>query len=76
MRIRKIFFFISLIILCMSLTAMAMAGGHGAKGAPKASIVPGGDTINISGIILDSHKETIGEAFATPSARRYLAVWR
>ena len=38
------------------------AGGHGAKGAPKASIVPGGDTINVSGTILDSHKETIGEA--------------
>ncbi|MBW1788250.1 MAG: ArsB/NhaD family transporter [Deltaproteobacteria bacterium] len=39
-----------------------MAGGHGAKNVPKASIGPGGDTINISGIILDSHKEKIGEA--------------
>ena len=38
------------------------AGGHGAKGGPPKAVIPGGDTVNISGIILDSHKEAIDEA--------------
>ncbi|MBL7203945.1 MAG: ArsB/NhaD family transporter [Desulfobacteraceae bacterium] len=36
--------------------------GHGAKGGPPKAIIPGGDTINISGVVLDSHKEPIDQA--------------
>ncbi|MBW2708044.1 MAG: ArsB/NhaD family transporter [Deltaproteobacteria bacterium] len=36
--------------------------GHGAGGGPSKALIEGGDTINISGIILDSHKEPIDEA--------------
>jgi len=36
--------------------------GHGAKSGPPKAIIPGGETVNISGLILDSHKEPIDEA--------------
>jgi hypothetical protein len=39
--------------------------GHGAKGGPPKPVIEGGDTINVSGIVLDSHKEPIGEANVT-----------
>ena len=52
------------IVLIVSLIATPLiAGGHGAKNAPsEKTLIPGGDTINLSGMILDSHKEPIGEA--------------
>ena len=44
-------------------TSAAMAGGHGEKGAPspKAMILDG-VTVNLSGHILDNHKEPVAEA--------------
>ncbi|MDZ7697040.1 MAG: SLC13 family permease [Deltaproteobacteria bacterium] len=36
--------------------------GQGVKSAHSAPVVPGGDTVNISGTILDSHNEPIEEA--------------
>jgi len=50
----------ALIIGIMLIGSSALAG-HGAGAHPKAAIV-GGDTINISGIVLDSHKEPVDEA--------------
>ena len=62
MRIRNIHFFISLLILCLFSTGSALAGGHGSKSASKAPVIHGGDTVNISGIVLDSHNEPVNEA--------------
>ena len=39
----------------------ASAGGTGARGAHAKKAIPGGDIINLSGIMLDNHKEPIGE---------------
>ena len=50
----------ALIIGIMLIGSSALAG-HGAGAHPQAAIV-GGDTINISGIVLDSHKEPVDEA--------------
>jgi len=52
------------VIIILILTLMASPGlcGHGAKGGPAKAIMPDGDTINISGIVLDSHKEPIDQA--------------
>jgi hypothetical protein len=52
------------IVLIVSLIATPVqAGGHGAKSASsEKKLIPGGDTINLSGMIQDSHKEPIGEA--------------
>jgi len=36
--------------------------GHGAKSGPPAAAIAGGDTISVSGLILDNHKEPIDEA--------------
>ena len=36
--------------------------GHGSAGGPPKALIPDGDTVNISGIVLDSHKEPINEA--------------
>jgi Na+/H+ antiporter NhaD/arsenite permease-like protein len=56
----------SLIILIVILSAILMAtpalAGHGAKSGPPKPIIQDGDTINISGIILDTHVEPIDEA--------------
>ncbi|MCP4576578.1 MAG: ArsB/NhaD family transporter [Deltaproteobacteria bacterium] len=54
-----IFSFFAVALLLMSLPAFA---GHGAKGGPPKAVIEGGETINISGIVLDSHKEPINEA--------------
>jgi Na+/H+ antiporter NhaD/arsenite permease-like protein len=40
----------------------AMAGGHGAKGGPPKAVIEGGETVNVSGIIMDTHHEPIDEA--------------
>jgi Na+/H+ antiporter NhaD/arsenite permease-like protein len=50
------------IILIIALMASPALCGHGAKGGPPGAIIPGGDNINISGLVLDSHKEPIDEA--------------
>jgi len=49
-------------ILILTLMASPALCGHGAKGGPPKAIIPGGDTVNISGLVLDSHKEPIDEA--------------
>jgi len=49
-------------ILFMGSSATA---GHGPKDGPPQAAVPGGDTVNISGIVLDNHKEPIDEAEVT-----------
>ena len=49
----------ALIIGIMLIGSSALAG-HGAGAHPQAAIA-GGDTINISGIVLDSHKEPVDE---------------
>ncbi len=46
-------------IIFMGSSALA---GHGPKGGPPQATISGGDTVNISGIVLDSHKEPIDEA--------------
>ena len=50
------------IILIIALMASPALCGHGAKGGPPKAIISGGDTVNISGLVLDSHKEPIDEA--------------
>jgi Na+/H+ antiporter NhaD/arsenite permease-like protein len=56
-------FLVLLSVLSLIFTAtFVAAGGHGPKGGPPKAVIPGGDTINISGIIFDSHKEAIDEA--------------
>ncbi len=53
---------IALALLVTFLATSAIAGGHGAKSAPsQGEMIPDGDTINISGIVLDNHKEPIHE---------------
>ncbi len=49
-------------ILIIALMASPALCGHGAKGGPPKAIISGGDTVNISGIVLDSHKEPIDQA--------------
>ena len=58
------YYFTMAIVLVVSLIATpVLAGGHGAKSGPsEKKLIPGGDTINLSGMILDSHKEPVGEA--------------
>ena len=48
------------IVLCF-LCTFAFAG-HGAKSAHKVVHIEGGDHVTISGTIIDSHKEPVGEA--------------
>ena len=62
MQILKRSFILAIILVLTLMTYPVMAGGHGAKGGPPKPVIPGGDTINISGIILDTHKEAIDEA--------------
>ena len=52
----------SVIFIVIALISASAMAGHGPKGGPPKAIIPGGDTINISGIVLDSHKEPIDEA--------------
>ena len=52
----------SVCVMSILLAASTALAGHGPKAGPPQAIIPGGDTINISGIVLDSHKEPIDEA--------------
>ena len=52
----------SVCVMGILLTGTPASAGHGPKGGPPQAVIPGGDTINISGIVLDSHKEPIDEA--------------
>ena len=54
-----LFSFFAIVLFLLSSPAFA---GHGAKGGPPKAVIEGGDTINVSGIVLDSHKEPINEA--------------
>ena len=60
MRRQKTLWFIVLTVLMAFAAPMAFAG-HGAGPAHGDSGLKEGDTINISGLIYDSHKEPIGE---------------
>jgi len=53
---------VSALIIGILFAGSSALAGHGASGGPPQAIIPGGDTINISGIVLDSHKEPIDEA--------------
>jgi Na+/H+ antiporter NhaD/arsenite permease-like protein len=57
----KRYFVLGIVLIAAFMTAPALAG-HGPAGGGSATAVEGGDTINISGVILDNHKEPIGEA--------------
>jgi Na+/H+ antiporter NhaD/arsenite permease-like protein len=61
MRALKPLVFFAIIMATAFMATIAFAG-HGGKHGPPTLEIPGGDTVNISGIILDSHKEPIGEA--------------
>ncbi len=50
-----------MLLICF-FSSSAIAGGSGARSAPHKPQIPDGDTINLSGIILDNHKEPIGKA--------------
>ena len=54
-----LFSFFAIVLFLLSSPAFA---GHGAGGGPPKAVIEGGDTINVSGIVLDSHKEPINEA--------------
>jgi len=54
--------FIAILLLSIFIPTLGIAGGHGGKNAPSQSeMISDGETINISGIVLDNHKEPIGE---------------
>ncbi len=61
MRALKPLIFFAIILATAFMTTTAFAG-QGAKHGPPKLEIPGGDTINISGVILDTHKEPIDEA--------------
>lgn len=52
---------LSLFLIISFFSTPALAG-HGAGGGPPKATIEDGDTVNVSGIILDSHKEPVGEA--------------
>jgi len=61
MRTRTYLFAVSAVVCCLFLWSAAHAGGgHGAKQDRRE--IPDGDTIHVSGIVLDSHKEPVEEA--------------
>jgi len=53
---------VSAVIVSIIFMGSFALAGHGPKGGPPQAAIIGGDTINISGIVLDSHKEPIDEA--------------
>jgi Na+/H+ antiporter NhaD/arsenite permease-like protein len=61
MRTQKPLIILVVIFAALFITTSALAG-HGAKSGPTQTTITDGDTINISGIILDTHKEPIDEA--------------
>ena len=50
------------IILAVCFISTSALAGHGPKSGPPKPVIKDGDTINISGIVLDTHKEPINEA--------------
>ncbi len=54
-----LFSFFVIVLFLISAPAFA---GHGAGSGPPKALIEGGETINVSGIVLDSHKEPINEA--------------
>ena len=54
-----LFSFFAIALFLMSSPVFA---GHGASSGPPKAVIEGGDTVNVSGIVLDSHKEPINEA--------------
>ncbi|MCD6294483.1 MAG: ArsB/NhaD family transporter [Deltaproteobacteria bacterium] len=54
-----LFSFFVIVLFLINIPAFA---GHGAGGGPPKALIEGGDTINVSGIVLDSHKEPVNEA--------------
>ncbi|HKI48748.1 MAG TPA: SLC13 family permease, partial [Desulfobacteria bacterium] len=55
----------SLFFIVLFLIGSPAFAGHGSAGGPPKVVIEGGDTINVSGIVLDSHKEPINEANVT-----------
>ena len=60
----KLYISVTVAMVCLFVTPAL--GGHGAKGAHK-EVIEGGEHVTISGTILDSHKEPVGEAVVTVS---------
>ncbi|UCD87810.1 MAG: citrate transporter, partial [Desulfobacterales bacterium] len=60
MRIPKALLLVA-VTLGLSVATLAFAGGHGGKSKPKHDELKDGDTVNISGVTYDTHKEPIGE---------------
>jgi len=56
------FYFIFIVASVLFFLSSPAFCGHGAGGGPPKAVIEGGDTINVSGIVLDSHKEPINEA--------------
>ena len=59
---QKTLLLLTVVMLIPLLALPAFAGGGGAKKAQVEIIVEGGDHVTISGTIIDSHKEPVGEA--------------
>jgi Na+/H+ antiporter NhaD/arsenite permease-like protein len=53
------------VTMALSFLCTFAFAGHGAKGAHEAVHIEGGDSVTISGTIIDSHKEPVGEAVIT-----------
>ncbi len=60
MRTHRSILLITVTIL-LSFLCTSVFAGHGAAHKPKGERFPHGDTVNIAGIIYDSHKEPVGE---------------
>ncbi|HPA15306.1 MAG TPA: hypothetical protein PKV75_08570, partial [Desulfobacterales bacterium] len=58
----KPFLTIMMVLLVAAFFTTPALAGHGAKSASHAAVIEGGDTINISGIVSDSHGEPVNEA--------------
>ena len=61
MRTSKTLVILTIILAVCFISTSALAG-HGPKSSPPKPVIKDGDTINIAGIILDTHKEPIDEA--------------
>jgi Na+/H+ antiporter NhaD/arsenite permease-like protein len=59
---QKTVFWVMVSVLLAFMTVPAFGGGHGGKKAHEMVHIEGGDYVTISGTVLDSHKEPVGEA--------------
>lgn len=57
----KAFFILALLICSIFLISTSFAS-EGATGKHRRALIPGADTVNISGFVLDNHKEPVPEA--------------